>query len=584
MKKIIYYIPLIVIILITIGYSALENTLLVDNIEMTVRPNKNVRVTNISNPTLENNATASSYDYNINNINGQITLPYSNSSVTFNVTVTNIGDVDIGILNTSVTANGTSNVLEAVINQTDYVTGEKLCNTNNVCNGGISRSFRVTIKYKNNASVINGDINFIADFNFQNWYTITYSGFDNTSGLINGILAGDTKTITLNNTTGMPSDVTVVGATGIYTYQATTNPDTSTLILSGATANITITAVAGTIEVIENPDGSTTTTIENTVTNGDGTETTTITTINQDPNGNTTSSSSTTSTTGTSGGVTTTTSTTINYDENGDKTSSSSTTSTINTTTGAGTSTTINYDANNNPTTGSTATTDTSGNVNTQEVAYDQNGNSSVSGYTIDTSGNTNGTGEVLNNSNVDTGMIVFDGKGFEMDLVFKAKLGENLTNNIFGAIQKGVNGNNNKYAGFNMTVRSSTYVHVTGGKNSNMYQNTGSIGATLHSSQTGFRISSTYNTVTTYTIKFIYMPANYGTNTYNYPLVKVFFSPLSSGTGLTSPWECGKSNANTYVPTSLDNATFTLGGNGINGDTYNMINFEVISFSVKKI
>ncbi len=214
MKKIYLIIPFLIICFITIGFSALEQNLFVDNIGVVVRAYKQVRITNISNPVLSNNASNASYDYNVKDIVGRISLPNSSSSVTYDVTVTNIGNVDVGILNTVVTANGNSNILEATINSNDYTLGTKICNSNNVCNGGISKTIRVTIKYKSGASVINGDIDFVATLNFQNYYTITYSGFDNTTGLLTGILEGDTTTITFNNTTGMPSDVTVVGATG----------------------------------------------------------------------------------------------------------------------------------------------------------------------------------------------------------------------------------------------------------------------------------------------------------------------------------------------------------------------------------
>ncbi len=198
----------------------------------------------------------------------------------------------------------------------------------------------------------------------------------------------------------------LLGQQEAYTYQATTNPDTSTLTLSNITGNITITALAGNVEVIDNGDGTTTTVIENTVTNSDGTETTTTTMVNQDANGNTTSSSQTTTTTGTSGGVTTTETTTVNYDANGDQTSATETTTTESSS--GSTVTTINYDADNNPTTGSTANIDSSGNVNTQETTYNADGDPVVTGYNIDTSGNSNG-GETISNG-LETGVLVFDG------------------------------------------------------------------------------------------------------------------------------------------------------------------------------
>ena len=233
MKKIIVFIPLLLIFFVSIGFSALETNLLIDGVDVVVRPVKNIRVTNVENPYGSNNGLSIGMDYNINNINGSIRLPSSSSSVTYTVTVTNIGTVDMGILSAIVYVNGNSNILKAEIDPSDYVLGNKLCNTSNVCNGGISKSFDVTISYKSGASVINGDIDFIATFDFRQYFTITYSGFTSTSGLDSGILTGDTKNIVFNSGNPVPSAVSVTGANGTLSN--------STLTLSNVTSNVTVT-------------------------------------------------------------------------------------------------------------------------------------------------------------------------------------------------------------------------------------------------------------------------------------------------------------------------------------------------------
>ena len=252
-------------------------------------------------------------------------------------------------------------------------------------------------------------------------YTITYVDFTgSTSGLPDSIPSSG-GTIEFNNTSGIPSSVTVTGATSNYN-----NPPF--LVLTNVTGNVTITGVFNSnVHVIDNGDGTTTTITETVVDNGDGSETTTTVAVNQDANGNVTSSSTTTTT------------------ENSN---------------GTATSTTINYDSSGKATTGSTSNTDIKGNVNTQEVEYDSNGNTTVTGYSIDTTENPSG-GETV--ASFDTGLIVFDGRGFEMTLVFKCNMSENIGNNIFAAIQK----NNNKYAGFNLAIPSSAKVNMYAGKNS---------------------------------------------------------------------------------------------------------------------
>ncbi|MBQ6494738.1 MAG: hypothetical protein IJI49_01905 [Bacilli bacterium] len=234
MKRIYLIIPLVLVIFITIGFSALETNLLVDNIGVVVRSYKLIRVTNVENPITSNSATSKAFDYNVDNINGMIQLPNSNSEVTYYVTVTNLGNVDIGILNIETSTNGNTNVLEATINPSDYTLGNKLCNANSVCNGGISKSFRVTIKYKTGVSAINGDIEFIATFNFVGFYSITYNGFDSVSGLPTEVMGGNTINIDFDsNINGVPYDVQVTGANSNYTSPPT-------LVLSDVTDNVIV--------------------------------------------------------------------------------------------------------------------------------------------------------------------------------------------------------------------------------------------------------------------------------------------------------------------------------------------------------
>ena len=233
MHKLYISIPVIIIFFLSVGFSAFENTLLVDGVDVVVRPEKNIRVTNVENPYGENSGLSKEIDYNVDNINGKINLPNSNSTVKYKITVTNIGNIDMGILSTVATVNGDDSVLQATISPSDYVEGTKLCNTSNVCSGGISKSFDVTISYKSGATVTSNDIEFIVTFDFRQYYTITYNGFTSTTGLDTGILAGATKNIVFGSANPIPSVVNVTGASGTLSN--------STLTLSNATGNVTVT-------------------------------------------------------------------------------------------------------------------------------------------------------------------------------------------------------------------------------------------------------------------------------------------------------------------------------------------------------
>lgn len=556
MKKGFRLIPLVILLvvfLLTIGYSAFSAELSITNSVAFVRSQRVIRITNVT----SNNSYVTNLNHsvkpntdNVSIIVNSVSIP-NNQSVTYSVTVTNLGNVPMAISDVSF-SNGNTAVTGLSYSFSGYTENTRICSTSNICTGNFSKTFDFTITntsgstlttplniyftfnqvhdvYYNNTDI--GDVVHGKNFSYTwqsnapSWALITsgnYSSYnyinDNTLSIVGATSdiyavkawniyydttlighAQDNGNFSYTWQSNAPSDVTL---SGTFTSKTYTN---DTLSIVGVQSNITVTESSG---------GNTTTT---TTTNPDGSTTTTTT----------------------------------------------------------------NYDSQGHPTDGNSSNTDTNGNTNTQEYDYVYQGNEYVpvvTGYTIDTSGNPNG-GETITTS-IDTGMVVFDGKGFEMNLVFKAKLGSDLTNNIWAAVQRGTQ--QKKYSGFNMTVKSNTYVTLSGGENKSYYSNSGQLGNTLHGGTTGFRISSTYNKVETYTVKFTYLPANYGANNNSYPIVICEFSPLSSGAGLSSPYTSTSSYAS-RIPTSLDSATFTLGGNGIDSG-YNMTTMEVISFSVHKI
>jgi len=668
------------VLFLSIGWAAFQSTFNISNLLATVRIDKDIRVTNVQSSTTANSGRSNYEEYNVSSIYSTLYLPNANSTVTFTVEVTNVGNVMQGIYDIEeiykIINTDTNSNLE--IKNTTLVLKEALCDDQNssLCKLGSVSTFNITVGYKNNGYDGTNLTHLVTlNFDFRRVYGIAYNGFSNTSGLPTQMMYGDTKVITFNNTTGIPGNVVVAGATGSYssptltlsnitiqntqdsivvtrgysvsyvgfagntsglpsgmttsggtitfnntsgiptnvivtgaTYSYSNPPNlvlsnlTSNvvvsnaypvtyvsftgstsglpsaiavtggtitfnntsgipasvtvtgatadynnppnLVLSNITGSVTITATFnGNVEVIDNGDGTTTTNTSVVAENPDGSTTTTINSVTTDSQGNVTSTSETETTENTNGTVV---------------------------------STTTNYDAQGNPTSGSTSNTDTHGNTNTQEVEYTSNGDSYVSGYTIDTSGNSSG-GEVV--ASLDTGMIVFDGKGFEMTLVFKCNLSQNVGNNIFGAIQSV----NNKYAGFNLAIPSSAKVNMYAGKNSSLYSS-GAIGSNIHSNGQYWSISSANNSkVTEYTLTMTYLPKNYGTNTNTkYGYVSVSLTPVqTSGSNYYQQNPFEKVSAN--IPEDLENATFTLGGNGINSN-YDMTGFEVISFEVHKI
>ena len=667
------------ILLITTGFSSHSANLSISALA-TIKAHTDIRITKITVVEGTNGGTSNYENYSKDSITSSANLPNANSTIKYKIEVTNIGNDTQGIYDITeiykyINTNTNSNleIKSQTVNLKETLCDDQIstkCKLNSIT------TFDIEIGYASNGYNSSQTTHFIElDFDFRRTFQITYAGFSgNTSGLPKEMIDGDTKTIQFNNTSGIPSEVMVTGATGNYsspnlqlsnitivntvdpiivtraytvtyigftgntsgltqkltaaggtitfnntsgipngvivtgatksysspnltltnvtdnvtitrgytiTYVGFTNstsslPDTipttggtvifnntsgvpSSVTVTGAsstysnppylnlsniTGNVTITgSFESNIHVVDNNDGTSTTVTETVVENNDGSETTTTVAVNLDENGEVLSSSTTTTT------------------ENDDNTA---------------TSTTINYDAEGTATTGSTSNTDLAGNVNTQEVTYNSSGQPVVTGYTIDTTGNQNG-GEVINNTNINTGLIVFDGKGFEMNMTFKVKSSENGANTIFAAMK---HNNGKKYSGFNFTIYNAQIWYIYAGNKSNLSESTGGFGSQVNSSYP-FRISSSNSTtMQTYTMKFRYLPANYGTNTEDNGQIYVELSPIETGSNMaTSPYTKNSS----YIPESLEGATFTLGGNGYTSKQ-NMINFEVISFEIHKI
>lgn len=365
-----------------------------------------------------------------------------------------------------------------------------------------------------------------------------------TSGVTWSIISGSDYA-TIDSSTGLltvssqADNNTVI--VGISYDGATVQKSTTVTYRSGGTTET---------EIIENEDGSYSEINTTVVDNGDGSST---------------SSSSTT-----------------NYDENGNVTGSS-TNETINNSDGSSTSTTTNYDENGDPTSGSTANTDTSGNVNTQDVEYDENGNSTVTGYTINTSDNQNGGEDI--SGGLDTGFIAFDGRPFTIHMVCNVDPTEQPASGatmFLAALEH----NGNKYAGFCVDLYRRNQVvsmaSTSGSINNNGFGSrvTGSINGS--SGQQLLQYVKTNGGVQTLTIDITYTPASYNPD-YKY-VIKV--TPLyTSATGTSKKTDANStlSSNSGYLPTSLSNATVVVGSFGVE-HTHDMTNLEVLEFEVRKL
>ena len=183
---------LIVIVLVSIGYSAFNRKLIVNDIGAIVRVNSDIRISGINVDKVSNNAMSFSENYNVHNIMSDINLPEENSTITFKVVVTNLGSANMGIYD----INGLPENLQYEIS--DYNLKDKICDLNNKCNLGISKSFYITIKYAENGyNEQNVSYSINLDFDFRQIYKITYVLNDgiNPSNQVLEFIAGDSVSI-----------------------------------------------------------------------------------------------------------------------------------------------------------------------------------------------------------------------------------------------------------------------------------------------------------------------------------------------------------------------------------------------------
>ena len=218
-----------IVIFLTIGFAQFTTQLGIYGISAIVRVHKDVRIGGISLSNATNDGISHYEEYNVKDIYSSVTLPNANSTITYDVRVLNLGNVEMGILNIS----GLPNNLTYSIS--NYNLEEPLCDDNDStqCKLGVEKTLHITIGYKENGFDEN-NITYPLDltFDFKRIYTITYNGFTSTTGLPTVILEDDAKSITFNNTTGIPSNVLVAGATGNYI--------SPTLTISDPSGNVTI--------------------------------------------------------------------------------------------------------------------------------------------------------------------------------------------------------------------------------------------------------------------------------------------------------------------------------------------------------
>ena len=191
----------LVVLFLTLGYSSFVAEFSITNIVAKFREEKLVRVTGVT----TQSGIVSNLDYSSGAVVNDVTLA-TGSSVTYNVTVTNLGNVPVAVSNVTFTnRNGEVSGLTTNINEQSYV---KICN-NNECTGGVSKEVPIVVT-NNSGGNVNGYLG--VNLKFSKVYTVTYG-----SNQPAEVLEGRTYTYTIPS--NRPSTVVISGTYGSFTYQ-----------------------------------------------------------------------------------------------------------------------------------------------------------------------------------------------------------------------------------------------------------------------------------------------------------------------------------------------------------------------------
>lgn len=182
------------IIVLDIGYSAFGTNLKLSGIVTKVRPQIDIRITNFIYSKSENGGLPSMDEYSKHSLFADFTLPNSNSTVEYIVTITNYGNEEMGILSATLPSE-LANVLQ--VEFIDYKIGTKLKNGNDGIVNGNNTTFRIKVGYKSGSYNSNNTTfdNFKLDIAFSRAYDVIYEGFtwsDPTTSPIDSIVRGGT--------------------------------------------------------------------------------------------------------------------------------------------------------------------------------------------------------------------------------------------------------------------------------------------------------------------------------------------------------------------------------------------------------
>ena len=199
--KIVPFLIFFVVISLTLGYSTFQASFDISEISAIIKFQEEISITGLSVSRLSSQATSSYEEYDANTVSSSISLPNSDSSVTYNVSITNLGNTEMAVTDITGLPSNLNYSLDG------YVLDRILCDIsdNTKCNLGSVTTFQITIGYDENG--YDGvNTNFVLDLDFvysvvQKVAKIGNNYYDTLQKAVTSIKNGnETKVVLLKNT------------------------------------------------------------------------------------------------------------------------------------------------------------------------------------------------------------------------------------------------------------------------------------------------------------------------------------------------------------------------------------------------
>ena len=196
-RSIICTIILVMVLSITVGFSAFVSEMSISNIVADVRVEKDVRITDVEVLNdRSNNITVNDVDYSSYSVLSDIMFYDTSSYVTYKVTVTNFGNTKVGVHNLFLS----DTRFDYLVVDGDFGYNSMICDDLGKCTLGVSTDIIVVIRPSSTAL---GEQKYKFEFDIREYYSITFKNIDMDAM---ELIGGDMLSVVLN---GSPTNVKV---------------------------------------------------------------------------------------------------------------------------------------------------------------------------------------------------------------------------------------------------------------------------------------------------------------------------------------------------------------------------------------